>query len=161
MTTAFFDPREMESKPKKEVDFLPVDNYVGIIENVFVFKKDGQTKLVLTFCVLAPHGFKHKIAMDWLLLEDANQDAKEQAKVYYGKKRLAQLLTALYMGDRPLNDPKILEKQVVKFLVSEYNGKNRFVSYAALSESDLKLIPTDIVDDVAFDAAVSQDEIPF
>jgi len=142
----FFDPREFNAKPKREVDLLPPDNYIGQIDDVFIFQKDGKKKVVLTYCVVFPEVFKNKCAMDWILLEDSNIDEKAQAQVYYGKKRFAQLLNALNMGDRPLKDPKILEKRAVKFLVEEYNGKNRFKNYSPLEKEAQELFSKDLDD---------------
>ncbi len=155
--TVFFDPREFNSKPKREVDFLPLGEYIGQIDDVFIFQKDGKKKVVVTYCVLSPETVKNKCVMDWILLDDTNLDEKAQTQVYFGKKRFAQLLTAFDMGDRPLNDPKILEKRVVKFLLEEYNGKNRFKTYTALEKEAQELFSKEL-DDMEFDSVTN---IPF
>lgn len=153
----FFDPRQINTKPRRDIDFLPVDYYIGQIDDVFIFQKDGKKKVVLTFCVLFPEAFKNKCAMDWILLEDSNLDEKAQTQVYFGKKRFVQLLTALDMGDRPLEDPKILEKRTVKFFVDESNGKNRFKNYSALEKDAQELFSKEL-DDLEFDKV---SDIPF
>ncbi len=157
---AFFDPREFEVKPKKELDFLPPDNYIGQIEEVFIYKKDGRTKLGLKFCILFPSEHKNKHTLDWIVVNDENQDEKSQKQLHHGRKRLVALLKSFGMGDRPLNDPQILNHRIAKFLLQDFNNKNYFNSYLELDDREKSLLPKDTLEDIEFDLA-TREEIPF